>query len=90
LAQEPVLRAASRQLATHQHWPQGVDPDSALHVYRAGVLALRIKSVREGASLTVEDDEYGTPRLRKIRGESRGAASPMRNSETDLTEEQAA
>jgi hypothetical protein len=69
---------------------QGVDPDSALHVYRAGVLALRIKSVREGASLTVEDDEYGTPRLRKIRGESRGAASPMRNSETDLTEEQAA
>jgi hypothetical protein len=59
---------------------QGIDPDSALHVYRAGVLALRVRSIREGASLTVEDDEYGTPRLRKIREQSRGAAPPIRNS----------
>jgi hypothetical protein len=44
------------------------------------VLALRVRSIREGASLTVEDDEYGTPRLRKIREQSRGAAPPIRNS----------
>jgi hypothetical protein len=59
---------------------QGIDPDSALHVYLAGVLALRVRSIREGASLTVEDDEYGTPRLRKIREETRGTAPPIRNS----------
>ena len=56
----------------------GANPDSSLVVYREGVLALRIRSIREGAKLTVEDAESGTPRFRLARPPRRGAASPMR------------
>jgi hypothetical protein len=56
----------------------GAHPDTALAVYRNGVLALRIRSIREGARLAVEDGETGTPRLRLARPARRGAASPMR------------
>lgn len=74
-ANAPAL-ALCRQLLA-----QGLDPDAALHVYRAGQLALKVASIRRGAGLTIEDDEYGTPRLRKIREESRGGASLVRESE---------
>jgi hypothetical protein len=56
----------------------GVNPDTALAIFRKGVLALRIRSIREGASLTVEDTESGTPRFRLARPPRRGAASPVR------------
>jgi hypothetical protein len=56
----------------------GLDPDRALHVYRNGILSLRIRTIREGAELTVEDAESGSPRFRLARPPRRGAASPMR------------
>ena len=55
----------------------GLDPDRALHVYRKDTLALRIRSLREGSKLAVEDTESGTPGLRLARPPRRGAASPM-------------
>jgi hypothetical protein len=57
----------------------GVDPDTALAVYRNGVLSLRIRSLREGAKLAVEDDKNGTPRFRPARP-GRGGASPLTRS----------
>src|SRR5262249_327509 len=54
----------------------GANPNTALAIYRSGVLALRIRSIREGASLTVEDAESGAPRFRLMRPPRRGAASP--------------
>jgi len=41
----------------------GLDPDRALEVYRGATLALRIRSIGEGAQLTVRDDNRGTPRF---------------------------
>jgi hypothetical protein len=37
----------------------GVNPDSALAVYRKGVLALRVRSISEGAPLTVKEPDHG-------------------------------
>jgi hypothetical protein len=37
----------------------GCNPDQALEVYRAGVLALRIRSIGEAADLVVEDSQNG-------------------------------
>jgi hypothetical protein len=41
----------------------GLNPDQALHVFRNGTLALRIRSIGEAADLTVKDDNRGTPRF---------------------------
>jgi hypothetical protein len=55
----------------------GHDPGRALHAHRGGVLALVVRSIGEGAGLTVEDDRHGTPRLRRWRGRrGYGAGSP--------------
>ena len=54
----------------------GADPDRALAIYRSGVLALRIRSSREGASLTVEDAESDTPTRQP--GDTAGAAPDPR------------
>ena len=56
----------------------GADPDTAIAVYRNGVLDLRIRSIREGARLTVEDADRRPPGFRLARPGRRGAASPMR------------
>jgi hypothetical protein len=58
----------------------GHDPERALHAYRGGVLALIVRSIGEGARLTVEDDRHGRPRLRRWRNGNRGcgAGSLMR------------
>jgi hypothetical protein len=56
----------------------GVNPDSALAVYRKGVLALRVRSIAEAARLVVEDGKNGRPQFRLMRPERRGAASLMR------------
>jgi len=55
----------------------GEDPARPLHAYRREVLAITVRSIREGAKLTVEDDRLGTPRLRPWRARSDGAASPV-------------
>jgi len=66
----------------------GLDPDQALEVYRGATLALRIRSIGEGAQFTVREDNRGTPRFVAYRpgpGErgngACGGASPMRQSE---------
>ena len=68
----------------------GLDPDSALEVYRKGILAFRVRSLRDGAGLTVEDDHLGRPKLRRWRGpRGDGAASLIaqpENSEPVLLE----
>jgi hypothetical protein len=51
----PVL-ALCRQLLA-----QGVSPDQALEVYRNGTLALRVRSIGEGARLTVKSAGNGAP-----------------------------
>ena len=43
----------------------GHNPKRALHAFRSGVLALVVRSIGEGAKLTVADDRHGTPRLRR-------------------------
>jgi hypothetical protein len=43
----------------------GHDPKLALNAFRSGVLALVVRSIGEGARLTVADDRHGTPRLRR-------------------------
>ena len=57
----------------------GHDPKRALHAYRGGVLALAVRSIGEGARLTVADDGRGTPHLRRWRDRSKtcGAGSPV-------------
>lgn len=51
----PVLKLCRSLIAA------GLDPDRALHVFRGAKLALRIRSLREGARLTVkEPDRQGT------------------------------
>ena len=75
----PVL-AMCRQLLQ-----QGVDPDTALTVYRRGIVALRVRSIGRAARLAVEVDRYGRPQFRKARERGAGAASPMRkNGEATL------
>jgi hypothetical protein len=66
----PVL-ALCRALVT-----AGQDPNRPLHAYRSDVLCLCVRSVGEGARLTVEDDRHGRPRLRRWRNRPRryGAA----------------
>jgi hypothetical protein len=59
----------------------GANPDMALAIYRGGVLALRIRSIRDRASLIVEAAESGAPRFRLARPPRRGAASPMRKND---------
>ena len=55
----PVL-ALCRELIEAGH-----DPKRALHAYRSEVRALAVRSLGEGARLTVADDRHGTPRLRR-------------------------
>ena len=45
----------------------GIDPDTALVVYRAGTLALLIRSIAAGAALDVRDDNRGAPRFVRYR-----------------------
>jgi hypothetical protein len=70
----PVL-ALCRALVT-----AGQDPNRPLHAYRGDVLCLYVRSIGEGARLTIEDDRYGRPRLRRWRNRARGcgAAPPVR------------
>jgi hypothetical protein len=68
----PVLKLCRELLAA------GIDPNSALDVFRRGLLALRVRSVGGGARLAVEDNQNGRPQFRLARPPRRGAAPPMR------------
>ena len=58
----------------------GHDPTTPLEVWRGKTLCLRVRSIGEGAQLTVEDDRGGRPRLRRWRNRARGcgAGPPVR------------
>ena len=57
----PVLNACRELLA------RGLNPDTAVEIYRQGVLALRIRTLAAGARLTLEDCSDGRPRFRLFR-----------------------
>jgi hypothetical protein len=59
--------ALCRALVTAGH-----DPNRPLHACRGDVFCLRLRSIGEGARLTVEDDRHGRPRLRRWRNGARG------------------
>ena len=78
-ARAPVLTMCREMLAA------GLDPDSALDVYRNGLLALRIRAIGEAAKLTVEDGRDGVPRFRRWKAPpSVGPTPPVRQTETPL------
>jgi hypothetical protein len=72
-ANAPVLAMCRQLLAT------GIDPDTALSVYRRGVLALKVRSIREGARLTVKTAGNGTPIFTLDDGCKGAAAPPVRS-----------
>jgi hypothetical protein len=43
----------------------GFNPASRLEAWRGDTLCLRVRSIGEGARLTVEDNRHGTPNLRR-------------------------
>ena len=56
----------------------GFDPARSLEAYRGDMLCLKVRSIGEGAALTVEDNKQGTPVLRRWRGARRvGSAPPV-------------
>jgi hypothetical protein len=71
-------RASAPALALCRQLLAALSADQALEVYRGAILALRVRSIGEGARLTVEDN--GTPVLRPWRDRDAGvgAAPPMR------------
>ena len=76
-ANAPVLAMCRQLLAT------GIDPDTALCVYRRGVLALKVRSIREGARLTVKTAGNGTP-IFTVDDGYKGAAAPPARSKPDF------
>jgi hypothetical protein len=58
-AAAPVL-AICRSLVAAGH-----DPHKQLRVYRGDVLCLTVRSIGEGAGLTVADDRLGRPKFRR-------------------------
>jgi len=67
----PVLALCRELLAA------GLDPDTAMEVYRAGTLALRVRSLGEAARLTVKTAGNGRP-IFAVDTPCRGAAgSPI-------------
>jgi hypothetical protein len=76
-ANAPVLALCRQLLAT------GINPDMALRVYRRGVLALKVRSIREGARLTVKTAGNGTPIFTLDDG-CKGAAAPPVRSKPDF------
>jgi hypothetical protein len=57
----------------------GFDPTTAFEIYRGNTLALLVRSIGEGARLTVEDSRLGQPRFRRWRDRqgSDGTAPPI-------------
>jgi hypothetical protein len=80
-------------IAVHGHAPvtrlcrelleAGHDPALVLEVYRGTDLCLRVRSIGEGALLTVEEDRNGRPRFVRHRARSDGAAPPIAQNERE-------
>ena len=69
----PVLALCRQLLAA------GLDPDQALEVYRGATLSLTVRSIGEGAQLTVrESTSDGRPRFVRLNGD---VGPPMRQIE---------
>jgi hypothetical protein len=66
----PVLTALRNLLS------QGVNPDAAVEIHRNGVLALRIRSIRAGAALTVSQETDRPPRFKRWKPLDLGDGSP--------------
>jgi hypothetical protein len=69
----PVL-ALCRTLVEARH-----DPTTPLYAYRGSTLAFKVRSIGEGAKLTVEDNHLGRPtfRRRRDRPQGDGAGPPI-------------
>jgi len=75
----PVLALCRRLIEA------GIDPHRPLHVYRGDTLALVVRSIAEGARLTVGDNRLGHPRFVRYRPRSDGAAPHMRQNGAPAT-----
>jgi hypothetical protein len=77
--QAPVLSLCRALIAA------GYDQHRPLHAHRGVTLTLVIRSIGEGALLTVEDDRHGRPRLRRWRTRSTGcgATSPIKETASE-------
>jgi hypothetical protein len=69
-ANAPALALCRQLLAA------GLDPDRALEVFRNGTLALRIRSIGEGARLTVKEPDRGRPHFAKWKAWPPSPAAP--------------
>ena len=70
-----TVRAVSPILETCRRLTQaGYDPDRPLHCYRGDILALRVRSIGEGAALTVKTAGNGSPIFAALKG---AAGSPI-------------
>jgi hypothetical protein len=69
----PVLDLCRKLVAA------GYNPASPLEAWRGETLCLRVRSIGESAGLTVADDKYGTPHLRRRQKRPLGhvAGSPV-------------
>jgi hypothetical protein len=65
----PVL-AMCRELIS-----AGYDSTRVLEAYRGDMLCVRVRSIGEGAKLTVKDNRFGTPTLHRWREGPLGAAT---------------
>jgi hypothetical protein len=70
----PVL-ALCRELVS-----AGFNSAAPLEAWRGEILCLRVRSIGEGAGLTVEDDRHGRPRFRRWRERGCGAGLPVAES----------
>jgi hypothetical protein len=58
----------------------GHDPATPLRAYRGDVVALKIRTIGEGAKLTVEDDSRGKPIFRRWRDRAERCGAAPRTS----------
>jgi hypothetical protein len=76
----PALHGAAPVLALCRKLIEaGHDPATPLEAWRGAILCLRIRSIGEGAQLTVQDSKTGRPRFLRWRegvGEPRPFAEP--------------
>ena len=65
----------------------GANPDSSLECYRGGILALRVKSIGIGATLTVEENATRGPRVARWKAFSRADVEPpIRSNDGQVSE----
>ena len=69
-AAAPVLEICRRLVAA------GHDPHKQLRAYRGDVLCLIVRSIGEGAELTVADDRLGRPKFRRHTAPQSDVAGP--------------